>query len=139
MEPNVRELLIELYGGSAGQVAMTRLQAMLDRHRADLVVHTSQRGALSQRDVMLITYGDQVREPNVPPLRTLAEFCDQHLTGVVRGVHILPFYPSSSDDGFSVIDYKCVWQNPLSGNSSKNQLPKFDIVMYICHCCQLSP
>ncbi len=49
----------------------------------------------------------------MPPLRTLAEFCDQHLRGVVSGIHILPFYPYSSDDGFSVIDYKQV--NPALG------------------------
>ena len=108
MEPNVRELLTELYGKIAGQAAMTRLQAMLDRYRADLAVHTGQRGALSQRDAMLITYGDQVREPNVPPLQALAGFCEQHLIGAVSSIHILPFYPYSSDDGFSVIDYKQV-------------------------------
>jgi sucrose phosphorylase len=32
---------------------------------------------------------------------------------VVNGVHLLPFYPYSSDDGFSVIDYKQV--NPALG------------------------
>jgi glucosylglycerate phosphorylase len=63
------------------------------------------RRTLTQRDALLITYGDQLREPDVLPLRTLAEFCDQHLAGVVSGLHVLPFYPSSSDDGFSVIDY----------------------------------
>jgi glycosidase len=114
MGPNVRELLTELYGGIAGQAAMTRLQAVLDRYRADLVVPAGQRGALSQRDAMLITYGDQVREPNVPPLQTLAACCDQHLIGVVSGVHLLPFYPSSSDDGFAVIDYQQV--DPALGN-----------------------
>ncbi|MBI3761325.1 MAG: sugar phosphorylase, partial [Chloroflexi bacterium] len=51
---------------------------------------------------------DQVREPGVPPLRTLADFCERHLAGLVSGVHLLPFYPSSSDDGFSVIDYRMV-------------------------------
>ncbi|HSF83550.1 MAG TPA: sugar phosphorylase [Anaerolineales bacterium] len=54
---------------------------------------------------MLITYGDQVTEPDAPPLQTLAEFVSKHLKGVVRGVHVLPFYPFSSDDGFSVVDY----------------------------------
>jgi sucrose phosphorylase len=57
---------------------------------------------------ILITYGDQLREPDRAPLRTLAEFADTHLRGVVSGVHLLPFYPYSSDDGFSVIDYKQV-------------------------------
>ena len=42
------------------------------------------------------------------PLATLKEFLDHHLQGVINGVHILPFYPWSSDDGFSVINYKQV-------------------------------
>jgi sucrose phosphorylase len=64
--------------------------------------------SLSARDAILITYGDQLREPDRAPLSTLADFCDQHLRGVVSGVHLLPFYPYSSDDGFSVIDYQQV-------------------------------
>ena len=63
---------------------------------------------LTARDAILITYGDQVRAPGVAPLRTLADFCRVHLAGVVSGVHILPFFPYSSDDGFSVIDYRQV-------------------------------
>ena len=49
-----------------------------------------------------------MREDGVAPLQTLAAFCEQHLAGVVSGVHILPFYPWSSDDGFSVKDYFAV-------------------------------
>ena len=64
--------------------------------------------ALSEKDSILITYGDQLREPDTPPLRTLADFCATHLAGLISGVHILPFYPHSSDDGFSVIDYRAV-------------------------------
>jgi sucrose phosphorylase len=63
---------------------------------------------LTERDVILITYGDQVREPGVPPLQTLAGFCAEHLAGLVSGVHVLPFFPYSSDDGFAVIDYRTV-------------------------------
>jgi sucrose phosphorylase len=65
-------------------------------------------------DAILITYGDQLREADHAPLRTLAEFTAEHLRGVVSGIHLLPFYPYSSDDGFSVIDYKAV--NPALGD-----------------------
>ena len=41
-------------------------------------------------------------------LQTLVAFCETHLKGVVGGVHILPFFPWSSDDGFSVKDYRAV-------------------------------
>ena len=41
-------------------------------------------------------------------LRSLAEFLQQHVGDAINAVHILPFFPSSSDDGFSVIDYRQV-------------------------------
>lgn len=63
---------------------------------------------ITEKDSILITYGDQLRERDTPPLQTLADFCERHLTGLISGVHILPFYPYSSDDGFSVIDYRAV-------------------------------
>jgi sucrose phosphorylase len=62
----------------------------------------------SEREAILITYPDQVREPGKPPLAALAAFCRQHLSGLISGLHLLPFYPSSSDDGFSVVDYRQV-------------------------------
>ena len=68
---------------------------------------------MRSRDAILITYGDQLHEPERAPLHSLAEFCEQQLRGVISGIHLLPFYPYSSDDGFSVIDYKQV--NPALG------------------------
>ena len=63
---------------------------------------------------MLITYADQLSEPHVFPLRTLTDFCERYLSGLVSCIHILPFYPYSSDDGFSVSDYREV--NPEFGH-----------------------
>ncbi|KEA63673.1 Sucrose phosphorylase [Marinobacterium lacunae] len=58
-----------------------------------------------QEDILLITYGDSLLCPNEKPLRTLRRFLHEHLHGCVSAVHILPFFPWSSDDGFSVINY----------------------------------
>ncbi|HEY5902515.1 MAG TPA: alpha-amylase family glycosyl hydrolase, partial [Anaerolineales bacterium] len=63
---------------------------------------------MSQQDSLLITYPDQVQEPGSSPLRSLGEFCRERLSGLVSGIHILPFYPWTSDDGFSVVDYRQV-------------------------------
>lgn len=63
---------------------------------------------LSEKDVVLITYGDQVNKDHEPSLQTLKGFMDKHLKGVINSVHILPFYPYSSDDGFSVVNYGAV-------------------------------
>jgi glycosidase len=66
----------------------------------------------SQEDVILITYGDSVshgasalEQVSEPPLVTLKTFLDKYCKEVINSVHILPFYPYSSDDGFSVINY----------------------------------
>jgi len=66
---------------------------------------------LSEADAILITYGDQISEAGRAPLQTLAEFLETHLHDALSGVHILPFFPYSSDDGFSVIDYAAVDAN----------------------------
>ncbi|TWU49856.1 sugar phosphorylase [Rubripirellula reticaptiva] len=59
----------------------------------------------SEQDCLLITYGDSIVDGDVAPLETLDQFLSQHLQGAVSAVHVLPFCPFSSDDGFAVIDY----------------------------------
>ena len=68
---------------------------------------------LTEKDAVLITYADQFRRTGEPPLRTLDDFLGAYLEGAISWVHLLPYYPSSSDDGFSVIDYRSV--DPAAG------------------------
>ncbi|MGR8950416.1 MAG: sugar phosphorylase [Gammaproteobacteria bacterium] len=65
------------------------------------------RNIWDQHDIAVITYADTIADGGVP-LQTLKSFLDQHLGDLVSIVHILPFYPYSSDDGFAVIDYSAV-------------------------------
>jgi len=74
---------------------------------------TSPQGRVSEKDVILITYGDMVQKADEAPLKTLSEFLQKYFGDVINAVHILPFFPYSSDDGFSVIDYRQV--NPNLG------------------------
>jgi sucrose phosphorylase len=62
----------------------------------------------SESDIILITYGDSIISQKQPPLKTLKTFLDSYLKSTINSVHILPFFPYSSDDGFSVIDYSSV-------------------------------
>lgn len=62
----------------------------------------------TERDCLMITYGDSIVNEDERPLRTLHRFLNEHLRRAINAVHILPFYPFSSDDGFSVIDYTAV-------------------------------
>lgn len=61
-----------------------------------------------ESDVVLITYGDSIQNATDAPIQTLRRFCNRRLKGAIKVVHILPFYPWSSDDGFSVKDYRAV-------------------------------
>ncbi len=62
----------------------------------------------SERDAVLITYADSIKSPHAAPLDTLRHFATRHLMGAFSTLHLLPFYPWSSDDGFSVINYRKV-------------------------------
>lgn len=61
-----------------------------------------------QTDVAIITYGDSIRQDNEKPLRTLQKFLNQYCDDTITMVHVLPFFPYSSDDGFAVMDYVSV-------------------------------
>ncbi|MEM8829682.1 MAG: sugar phosphorylase [Cyanobacteria bacterium P01_G01_bin.19] len=69
-----------------------------------LNVATENLNKWSQNEVIAIAYGDSICAPDEKPLVTLDKFLD-HLKDTITGIHILPFCPYSSDDGFSVIDY----------------------------------
>ncbi|MBU1668879.1 sugar phosphorylase [bacterium] len=96
---------------------------------------------LSEKDVILITYGDQIFHEGETALATLNRFLNEYVQDCINSVHILPFYPYSSDDGFSIVDYKGVC--PLKGSwrdikaLSQNHRLMFDGV--INHMSQLSP
>ncbi len=107
--PEIPNLLENLYGPTRGPRVQTALLEILEAFPVRL--RKSVPGMpfhLTERDSLLITYADQLSERGVPPLETLTEFCEEQLAGVTSGIHLLPFFPSSSDDGFSVIDYRQV-------------------------------
>lgn len=101
----VRERLLRLYPGDIARKLADDLVALAARYRTEI---TAGPGGWSECDAFLITYGDTVREAGRSPLGTLAGFLDDHLGGWPGMVHLLPHFPFSSDDGFSVIDYRAV-------------------------------
>ena len=104
-ERQLHSLLDQIYGEGTAATILERLEPILEAYRGRLPRRS---GRLSQQDSLLITYPDQVQEPGSSPLRSLGEFCRERLSGLVSGIHILPFYPWTSDDGFSVVDYRQV-------------------------------
>jgi sucrose phosphorylase len=104
MKPLLNHLIF-LYGEEQAPQLYQRVQRLMDEYRTKIKVEN---GELTERDSILITYGDQVQSPNEKPLKTLSTFCKKYLANAVSAIHILPFYPWTSDDGFSVIDYRKV-------------------------------
>ena len=68
----------------------------------------------TEEDVILITYGDLIREEGASPLTTLSKFCGLYLKQTINTLHILPFFPYSSDRGFAIEDFETV--NPELGS-----------------------
>ena len=110
-----------LYPDPMAQSALTGIERIMQVFHAhkplDLIererdFNPSER--FTERDVILITYGDLLYRKRQSPLKTLGDFCDSYLKGTINTLHILPFFPSSSDRGFSIIDFETV--DPLLGS-----------------------
>ncbi len=77
----------------------------------------------TEKDVILITYGDLIQADDEKPLQILADFT-KYLKEAINTLHILPFFPYSSDRGFSVTDFEEVdprlgtWEDILELKSS---------------------
>jgi sucrose phosphorylase len=104
-EHTINKRLHRLYSPEIAERAVNDLIDLIFKYKQRIV---SKPYHLSEKDVILITYGDQVNRDHDPSLQTLGEFMNKHLSGVINSIHILPFYPSSSDSGFSVVNYSAV-------------------------------
>ena len=61
-----------------------------------------------EHDVAVITYADSITEAGKVPMQTMHELLDDLTGDVVSVVHVLPFYPASSDGGFAITDHRAV-------------------------------
>ncbi len=122
----IRGRLQTLYGQLA-DTSLARIVQLVEYYGPRLPTRTQENW--DQRDIVLITYGDQLHSGGQTSLKTLHEFLVGHrLDQVIGTVHLLPFFPYSSDDGFSVIDYRMV--DPALGNWGDVQVlgQRFDLM-----------
>ncbi len=103
----IRARLAYLYGDARASTIARRIERLIATHR-QLRTHSVPDARWSHRDLVLISYADSVQTAAEPPLRTLHGFLKRHLGNAFSMVHILPFFPWSSDDGFSVTDFRAV-------------------------------
>ncbi len=102
----IYKILTNLYGAGAARAILPGIERATANARRR--VPAGRVTGFDQSDSVLITYADILQEPGKSPLQTLWEFCEEYLVDVTSCVHLLPFFPFSSDDGFSVIDFRAV-------------------------------
>jgi sucrose phosphorylase len=131
----VRKRFERLYGNEAERL-LERFYMVIGRYGVGLNVADSVT-RWDERDSVMITYADTIRHTGAGvPLEALNTFSRKHLKGAIRTIHLLPFCPWSSDDGFSVIDYRKV--DPDCGNwddvvaLGRNFDLMFDLVLNHC-------
>lgn len=96
-----------LYGADIAAYVAGRVSRILETHR-QLRSRSVDGPYWTHRDIVLITYGDSIQSPDAMPLQTLRTFLSRHLPQEFSMVHLLPFFPWSSDGGFSVTDFRAV-------------------------------
>ncbi|MCC7341078.1 MAG: hypothetical protein IT170_08330 [Bryobacterales bacterium] len=120
--PAMREALHKtlgfLYGGEAAARLLPEVERLLRVHHAQKTpeILEAERSfapedRFTERDIVVITYGDLIQGPPREPLEVLCDVANIFLGGMASTIHVLPFFPYSSDRGFSVIDFKEVDPN----------------------------
>ena len=105
----IRERLIKVYGEETAGKYTEIIETMINNARKKQ--KEQKKVKWDEKDVVLITYGDQIYKTGEKTLKTFDDFSEKYFKNVFELVHFLPFFPYSSDDGFSVIDYKKIHEN----------------------------
>lgn len=110
---NIRKKIKYLYPKKGNEKIFIKLKSIMDYYKNNKIIGSKRKKynnkiLLTNKDDILITYGDTIRQEGEKPLETLHKFLKKYIKKSISGVHILPFFPSSSDEGYSVIDYKKV-------------------------------
>ncbi len=136
--PNIRERFSRLYGEDLAPSCIERFGMLLGRYGVGSEIRPLAI-PFSAQEVGLIAYADMLSESYKPgvlansPLNALGEFLDGTAADLFSFVHLLPFYPSSSDDGFSVKDFRMVsseigkWEDVERFSSGRRVM--FDLVL----------
>lgn len=111
----IKKKLVYLYGKEQGEFIFERIEAKMraftkkkPRRLKQADAKFSSINRFTQKDTLLITYANSICKKNEDPLQSLYNFAHHHLKDSINSIHILPFFPYSSDRGFSIINYKKV-------------------------------
>lgn len=111
MDSTIAGPLEQIYGAETAATVTADLEQLLERWSSRIVAPDDYEGdglGFSERDAVMIAYADSFTGDDRVPLANLLTFLSDDAEGVISGVHVLPFAPASSDDGFSVTDFRAV-------------------------------
>ena len=130
----VKKYLFEIYSNDLSKKQINNLYLDIKSIFTE-VIKDKKKELWSERDVLLITYADSIIKKNQKNLITLSNFLTKYCKEFTY-VHILPFFPFSSDDGFAVEDYKKIKKEHGSWNDLKKITKSFKIMvdLVINHC-----
>ena len=105
LREKIHHHLNQIYVNNDNRALSEKIIAVFFQDR-DLISPNPNISKWDSSDVILITYAHSIIERKKAPLQTLLNFLDNHIQPHINAVHILPYFPYSSDDGFAVIDFK---------------------------------
>jgi len=122
------QLLYTLYEPGVAQAALDSIWSRLPKQQIAAVE--------PRNHCMIISYADTISAEGEAPLQTLRRFLSVHVGDTFGRVHLLPFFPSSSDDGFAVIDYRMVDHHVGSWQDIEDLAGDYDLMfdLVINHC-----
>ncbi len=139
----MRARLKRLYGAAPAEAWLPELERILQvhwAHKPPEMIAKEQRyepaERFSEADLVLITYGDIVRGGGKSPLATLHEFVNTYHRGTVNTIHLLPFFPYSSDRGFAVVDFNRVDPSLGTWEDIREKKRRYDLMFdaVLNHC-----
>lgn len=136
----INRRLKKLYPNAHLEAMVERLRMVAGRYSIE-EISQQKKPSWNEHDVILITYADMVQNGVEPPIKCLTQFCEKYLQGSIRSIHVLPFYPWSSDDGFSVIDYRKVKKEYGDWSDIERLRQRFTLMfdLVLNHCSAKSP
>lgn len=130
-EQKIEQHLNFLYSDEESSEAIRRIMRIIEEFRnQNLERYDKDRteSYFSEQDAILITYGDQIQETGEAPLNTLKGFLNHTIKDEISILHLLPFFPYSSDDGFSITDYRSVNDQLGDWGNIKSLGHEFDLM-----------
>lgn len=110
----IKTILSKLYGSAMASrwyPEIKRKMQVYYAHKTEEMIEDDSKyqpeNRFTEKDMILITYGDLIASPGKRPLEVLYDVLTKNVPFATT-VHILPFFPYSSDRGFSVKSYFAV-------------------------------